>query len=260
MPRLPHTLSTIVWSPVNAVQALITILWMAVWVSVALVATAVTRSPRASLWLARRVWATGQVATALAWVRCSAVAPVDWGRPCLLVANHQSWIDIPVLFRSVPVPLRFLAKQELARVPFLGAYIRAMGMVFVDRRDARRAKASVDRVAASLRGGAAIVSFPEGTRSADGRVGRFKSGAFDAVLAAGADVVPVGIVGAGRVLPRDGFRVRPGRIEVRFGAPIPTRDLGRADRAELARRAEEAVRSLVEGAPQPVPPATVSTV
>jgi len=249
--RLPRALSTLVWSPVNAAQAIVTVVWMAFWVSVARVATALTRAPHASLWLARRVWAPGQVATAIAWVRVSGVDRVDWSRPCLLVANHQSWIDIPVLFRSVPAPLRFLAKQELARVPFLGGYIRSMGMVFVDRRDPRRAKASVDRVAASLREGAAIVSFPEGTRSADGRVGRFKSGAFDAVLAAGVDVVPVGIVGAGRVLPRDGFRVRPGRIEVRFGAPIPTRDLERSDRAELARRAEEAVRSLVEGGAQP---------
>jgi len=257
--RLPRALSTLVWLPVNAAQAIVTVVWMAFWVPVALAATALTRSPRASLWLARRVWAPGQIATAIAWLRVSGASGIDWRRPCLLVANHESWIDIPVLFRSVPAPLRFLAKQELARVPFLGAYIRAMGMVFVDRRDARRAKASVDRVAASLTGGAAIVSFPEGTRSRDGRVGRFKTGAFDAVLAAGADVVPVGIVGGGRVLPRDGFRVRPGRIEVRFGRPIATRDLARSERGELARRAEEAVRALVEGAPQPGEDAHVSS-
>ncbi len=249
--HLPRLLSTIVWLPVNTVQVVVTALWMATWITVALAATALSRSTRAALWLARWVWAPGQVATAIARVVVSGRERFDWSRPCLLVANHQSWVDIPALFVAVPGPLHFVAKQELARVPFLGAYIRAMGMVFVDRRDLRRAKASVDRVAATLAAGAQVVSFPEGTRSGDGSVGRFKSGAFDAVLATGADVVPVGIVGAGRVLPRGGFRVRPGRIEVRFGAPISTAGLPRGDRVELARLAEAAVRGLVEGEAQP---------
>lgn len=257
---LRRQLSTLVWLPVNAAQAVVTMLWMAVWITVALAATAITRSTRVALWLARRVWAPGQIATAIAVVAVSGRERFDWSRPCLLVANHQSWIDIPALFVAAPVPLHFVAKRELARVPFLGAYIRAMGMVFVDRRDLRGAKASVDRVAASLAAGANVVSFPEGTRSADGRVGRFKSGAFDAVLASGVDVLPVGIVGAGRVLPRGGFRVRPGRIEVRFGAPLATLGLERSDRGELARRAEEAVRALVAGGAQPAAPQSVSPV
>jgi 1-acyl-sn-glycerol-3-phosphate acyltransferase len=255
--RLSRQLSTLVWLPVNALQAVVTMLWMAIWISVALVATALTRSTRVALWLARRVWAPGQIATAIAVVAVSGRERFDWSRPRLLVANHQSWIDIPALFLAAPVPLHFVAKQELARVPFLGAYIRAMGMVFVDRRDLRGAKASVDRVAASLAAGASVVSFPEGTRSGDGRVGRFKSGAFDAVLASGVEVLPVGIVGAGRVLPRGGFRVRPGRIEVRFGEPIATAGRKRSERTELATEIEAAVRRLVEGEPQPGADASV---
>lgn len=240
----PRPLSTLLWLPLNLAQALFTATWSALWIGVALLATALTRSTALSFWLARRVWAPGLIRGALA--RVATRGRLDPERPALLVANHQSWIDIPALFVAAGTPLTFLAKQELERVPFLGAYIRAMGMVFVDRRDARRAKESVDRVAAALAAGARVVSFPAGTRARDGRVGRFKSGAFDAAIASGADVVPVGLVGAGRVLPADGFRVRPGRIEVRFGAPIPTAGLDRTGRVELARAAEAAVRALVE--------------
>jgi 1-acyl-sn-glycerol-3-phosphate acyltransferase len=100
-----------------------------------------------------------------------------------------------------------------------------------------------------LAAGESVMSFPEGTRSRDGRLGRFRSGGFGAALEAGADVVPVAIVGAGRVLPPDGFRVRPGPIEVRVGAPIPTAGLEREGRAALARRAQAAVQNLLATGP-----------
>ncbi len=174
---------------------------------------------------------------------------LDFQRSCFFVANHQSWLDIPVLFAAVPAPLHFLAKQELARVPFLGWYIAAMGMVFVDRsrppEGARRASAAAGELLAA---GGSLVSFPEGSRAAPDEFGRFKTGGFAAVLDAGVrdvDVVPVAIVGAGRILPRDGFKVRPGTVEVRFGEPIPVAGLAHQDRARARRRAEEAVAALL---------------
>ena len=142
--------------------------------------------------------------------------------------------------------LHFLAKKELARVPFLGAYIRAMGMVFIDRDAPREARASVGRAAELLAAGRNVVSFPEGTRSRDGRLGEFKSGGFGAAIDAGADVVPVALVGTGRVLPPGGFQPRPGTIEVRLGEPISTEDLAVPARLEVARRAQLAVAALLE--------------
>lgn len=246
MPR-ESALARALWLPVNAVQLAFTLLWSAFWISVALVVALVVRDTRAQVWLARHVWAPGLVHGAGARLAVSGLERLEPGRAYLVVANHSSWIDIAVLYRALPVPLHFLAKRELAAVPFLGWYIRAMGMVFVDRRDPRRAHATVDHAQRLLAAGRSVVSFPEGTRSRDGRVGRFKSGGFGAALGAGADVLPVGLVGAGAVLPADGFRVRPGPIAVRIGAPIPTAGLAPGARAELARRAEAAVRALVAG-------------
>ena len=238
------------WLPVNAVQLAFTLAWSAFWISVALALALFFRNPRVQVWLAQHVWAPGLVHGAGARVTVTGLERLDPARAYLVVANHSSWIDIAVLFLALPVPLHFLAKRELAAVPFLGWYIRAMGMVFVDRRDPRRAHATVDHAQRLLAAGRSVVSFPEGTRSRDGRVRGFKSGGFGAALGAGADVLPIGLVGAGAVLPADGFRVRPGPIEVRIGAPIATGGFAHGDRAALARRAEEAVRALV-GAGEP---------
>jgi 1-acyl-sn-glycerol-3-phosphate acyltransferase len=247
--RAESPLIRTLWLPVNVVQLAFTLLWSAFWITIALAVHLVARSPRAQLEIARRVWAPGLVYGAggrLSVVGHERLVP---GRGALYVANHSSWIDIPVLYMALPTAPRFLAKRELAQVPFLGWYIRAMGMVFVDRRDARRASATVGRAARLLAAGESVMSFPEGTRSRDGRLGRFRSGGFGAALEAGADVVPVAIVGAGRVLPPDGFRVRPGPIEVRVGAPIPTAGLEREGRAALARRAQAAVQNLLATGP-----------
>jgi len=249
---LPRPLSTLLWLPLNLAQGLFTALWTALWITVALL-VARLGGARPALALARRAWAPGLLAGAGARLVVSGAEHVDPRRAQLFVANHQSWIDIPALFRALPVPLHFLAKRELAAVPFIGWYIRAMGMVFVERAAPRRASATVDHAAQLLAAGRSVLSFPEGTRSRDGRPGRFKSGGFGAALAAGAPVVPIALVGPAGVLPPGGFRVRPGTIEVRIGAPLETASAGHTGRAELARIAELTVRRLF--AERPTTPA-----
>ena len=108
------------------------------------------------------------------------------------------------------MPLHFIVKEELRRVPFLGWYIAAMGMIFVDRVARGRAYESVRRAADLIREGRSVVSFPEGTRSRDDSVKPFKPGVFVAAIEAGVPVVPVAILGTGAVLPPGGFRGRAG--------------------------------------------------
>jgi 1-acyl-sn-glycerol-3-phosphate acyltransferase len=167
----------------------------------------------------------------------------------VFVANHQSMIDICALFRALPVPVRFVLKQELAKVPFVGWYARAMGMVFIERASARSSARRLHAAVDVVREGASVCAFPEGTRSRDGRVGPFKGGAFQLAIEAGAGVVPVAIEGSGTVLPAAGFRVRPGRIVVRIGEPLPTQGLAPHERNTLARQAHDAVAALLEAGP-----------
>src|SRR6185436_4869407 len=139
---LPRSLSTLLWLPWNAIQLAYTLAWSAFWISAALLVS-LFAGQRPALAMARRIWAPGLLFGAGARLAVVGLDAVDLTRPYLVVANHQSWIDIPALFRAFPVPLRFVAKSELARVPFLGAYLRAMGMVLVDRADRRGARDSV---------------------------------------------------------------------------------------------------------------------
>jgi 1-acyl-sn-glycerol-3-phosphate acyltransferase len=234
------------WAVLNALQAVYILLWSALWITVALLVTALTWRRGPALALARRVWAPGLLAIAVT-LEVEGRERVDFSRPHLFVANHQSWADIPALFVALPVPLLFMAKRELARVPFLGWYIQAMGMVFVERSARAAGAASVGQAAERLGHGWSVLSFPEGTRSRDGRVHTFKSAGFAAAIEAGVPVVPVALEGASRIIPPGGsFRIRPGRVRVVVGEPIPTAGLARDDRAALGRQAERAVAELLE--------------
>jgi 1-acyl-sn-glycerol-3-phosphate acyltransferase len=234
------------WAVFNALQFAFTLAWTAGWITLALLARLLARSDRPPLRMAARLWAPGLMLGAGARFEVEGLEHVDWSRPCVLVANHQSVIDICALFRAVPVPLRFVLKHEMTQVPFVGYYARTMGMVFIERGARRSAVRSLREAADRVRGGATICIFPEGTRSRDGRVGPFKPGAFEVALAAGVPVVPVAMAGTGAVLPAFGFRVRPGLIRVRFGAPlrIPEGPSGEV-RVQLAEQAHTALLGLL---------------
>lgn len=232
------------WAVHNVCGLVFTLLFTSVGIVVALLLRLISGSPRLPLRMAARVWSPVLFAGAGARLAVEGADRIDWSKPRMIVANHQSFIDICALFAAVPVPLRFVMKHELGQVPFLGRYARTMGMVFIER-DSRRAGSKMLReTVALLRDGATLVVFPEGTRSRDGRIGPFKGGAFQAAIDAGVDVLPVTISGAAKVMAPDRlFRIRSGRILVRFGAPLATDD---ADRMQLAERARGTVLSMLE--------------
>ena len=236
-------LRRLAWTACNTLQFGFTLLWTAGWISLALLVLAITGDRRWPLRMAACCWAPGLLRGAGARLVIEGVERVDWSKPHLLVANHQSVIDICALFRAVPVPLHFLLKQEMTQVPFVGRYAKATGMLFIER-DNRRAGPLLRRqLAALLQGGHSLCLFPEGTRSRSGVVAPFKGGSFQAAIDAGAAVVPVAIEGAGAVLPVDGFfRGRPGTIRVRFGAPLPVQG---SDRQALAEAAHASVVAML---------------
>ena len=235
------------WSLWNALQLAFMLLWTGVGIVIVLAIDVLARSPRMLLRAASRVWAPGLLFGAGVRFSVEGADAIDWSRPYMIVANHQSVIDICALFRAVPVPLRFVLKQEMTRVPLVGQYAKITGMLFIDRDSRRGGPKMLRDAAALLRTGATLCIFPEGTRSRDGRIGAFKSGAFQVADDAGVDVLPVAISGASAVLPTEGlFRVRPGRITVCIGTPLPT--AGR-DRQALASEAHAAVVAMLERTP-----------
>jgi 1-acyl-sn-glycerol-3-phosphate acyltransferase len=249
MPSSPprRTDRNFAWTAFNAVQFAFTLAWTAAWITAALLVHAILRDRHWPLRMAARCWAPGLLWGAGARLQVSGLEQVDWSRNHVFVANHQSTIDICALFRAIPVPLHFLLKQEMTKVPFVGWYAKAMGMVFIDRSNRRAALGFMRQSAELLRSGGSLCIFPEGTRSRSGAVAGFKGGAFQAAIDAGVDVVPVAIEGSGAVLYPEGFfHVRPGPIRLRFGAPLPTREGDRpVERQALADEARAAVLAML---------------
>lgn len=241
----PSGLGRLAWRAWNALQLVFTIGWTAACIGLAQVVLVLAGgNRRVPLGMAARLWAPGLLAGAGAKLRVEGLERMDFTQPHVFVANHQSIIDVCALFRALPVPIRFVIKQELEKVPFIGWYARAMGMVFIKRGRAREAAERLHGIVALVRGGASLCAFPEGTRSRDGSIGPFKGGAFQVALQAGVPVVPIAIEGSGAVLPASGFRVRPGTITVRIGDPMPTAGLRPGDRHALAQRAHDAVAAM----------------
>lgn len=230
----------------NVLECLYTLLWTAGWISMSLIRQALTGRPDLALTMARTHWAPGLVGPA-GGLTVEGGEAVDWSRPYMVVANHESLLDICVLFMAVPVPLRFLLKEEMRRVPFLAGYARATGMLFISREDRRAGPQLRRQVAGLLGSGKSLCLFPEGTRSRDGRMGEFKSGSFQAAIDAGVEVLPIALHGTGRVLPATGFfRTCRGPMRATVGTPIKVEGrIGAAGRQAVAREAQDAVAAML---------------
>jgi 1-acyl-sn-glycerol-3-phosphate acyltransferase len=151
-------------------------------------------------------------------------------RAVVYMSNHQSHLDIPVLYATLPSPtIRMLAKAELFRIPLWGRGLRAAEFVEVDRGNHARAVQSIDHAARLVRDGVSIWVAPEGTRSRDGRIGKLKKGGFHLAVATQTPIVPVAIRGTLQVLPRGGKVMQLHQpVSVQIGPPIEVagRDLG----------------------------------
>ncbi|MAX81614.1 MAG: 1-acyl-sn-glycerol-3-phosphate acyltransferase [Crocinitomicaceae bacterium] len=145
---------------------------------------------------------------------------VDPNHTRIYISNHQSNIDIPVVFKAIPVPLFFIAKQELKKMPFLGWAMMAVGMIFIDRFHRDKAFASIRQAGKEIKRGKNVVSFPEGTRSRNGKIQMFKRGTFILAVENDIEVVPVALYGAEKIIPPGKFEIHPGVIKVAIGKPI----------------------------------------
>lgn len=164
--------------------------------------------------------------------------------PYIFAPNHQSHFDIAALLGYLPGTVRFAAKREMFAEPILGAVLRTMGMVPVDRDDS---PASIERLNRLKLDGFSLVMFPEGTRSPDGQLLPFKKGAFVAAIQLGVPIVPVVCKGTTRIMPKGKYlSILPGEAEVVVLEPIPTAGMAYDDRDalrdEVRRRIEAELR------------------
>jgi 1-acyl-sn-glycerol-3-phosphate acyltransferase len=150
------------------------------------------------------------------------LANVPRDRACIYMSNHQSHFDIPILYSVFPGTLRMVAKAELFRVPLWGRAMREAGFVRVTRSgDRAEAMAAMRECADAVARGVNVWIAPEGTRSIDGRLGKFKKGGFILAKDTGADIVPIAIDGSRDILPKNSKVIQRGaHVRVVFGAPV----------------------------------------
>ena len=166
--------------------------------------------------------------------------------PYVFMANHQSHLDVALIYAELPEIPKFVAKRELLFVPVFGTSMWALGHIAVDRRNRERAIKSLAAASEKIRSGTNVLVFPEGTRtSGDPDVmGEFKKGGFMLAIQSGVPILPMGIAGTADRMPKDKFMVYPGQVCFRFGTPIQTAGLGEKDRDALMQQTREAIAKL----------------
>jgi 1-acyl-sn-glycerol-3-phosphate acyltransferase len=191
---------------------------------------------------AARTWARSLLAIGGVRVQVEGLDQLSPSGSYVLIANHLSYMDTPVVLANIPVQFRFLAKKGLFQIPFLGTHLGQAGHIPVPREDPRASVRTMQLAAESIqKRKVSLLIFPEGGRSHDGVLQPFKEGAAYIAIRAGVPAVPIAIIGTERILPFGSGVVVPGRVTLRILPPIDTTELTLKDRGKLTAQ----VRALI---------------
>ena len=166
------------------------------------------------------VWARIACLIALCPVTIKGRENILKGKSCVFVPNHQGAFDIFLIYGHLGTPIKWMMKKGLAKIPFVGFACRMAGFIFVDSSTARTAQKSVQEAKKRLAHGRSLVIFPEGARTPDGHLGRFKRGAYQIAVEQQLPIIPVTLNGPFKVLPIGSFNVRPHRMEMIIHSPV----------------------------------------
>ncbi len=203
-------------------------------------------SNKISFWVSKHIWArllcivTGAKTKTLNMDRIK-----NNNEYVIFCVNHQSLFDIIALYRVLSKPIYFIAKKELKKMPFIGWYVYASGMIFIDRSNRENAMKSIKKAGELIRSGKDVVTFPEGKRSTTGELNLFKRGSFIIAQGSNIKIVPVAIKGSLRVNPPKSLILRPGKITLNFGHPINPADFPDFSSEKLANHTQEKVAELL---------------
>jgi 1-acyl-sn-glycerol-3-phosphate acyltransferase len=205
---------------VRVVRLIVGTILMAGMATAALLMMAFTRRPGFVMRVIAPRW--GRWLCAVGGIRIEVEGREFLDDPAVIVANHQSMLEVFIIPAVIPPKTRLVGKKEIGRIPFFGWAFRATGQILIDRQDSAVARATLDDSLANLPAGVSIFVCPEGTRSKDGTLLPFKKGAFHIAMQLKLPVVPLTLDGAHQLLPKHGWLPRPGTVRVRISPPIDT--------------------------------------
>ncbi|MCC6601432.1 MAG: 1-acyl-sn-glycerol-3-phosphate acyltransferase [Crocinitomicaceae bacterium] len=230
-----NTFANILWFPINVIQILLLLVITVIAGILGPLLLLFFRDPRpAILIVSHYFWSPLLFLICMVKFRTKGRENIDKSQQYIYISNHESLTDIAAICLAITVPLFFVAKQELAKVPVVGTYIKTMGMIFVDRKNKDRAMESMKRAIVLIQSGSNVITFPEGTRSKTGKLMLFKRGSFVIAKEGNIGVVPVAIRGTRKVLPSGSFFIRPGKVEVIIGEPVKAETFSHLSSEETA--------------------------
>lgn len=180
-----------------------------------------------------RLWAKSILTISGIDVKINGTFHINRRGSSIVMANHQSNFDIPVLLAYLPMQFRWLAKAELFKIPVFGKAMRGCGYISIDRSDRESAFKSLAKAAATIKSGTSVLVFPEGTRSLDGMIKPFKKGPFVLAVDAGVPIIPVVINGTWSIMPKNRLTIKPCQVTLDVLPPFETSGFDRATKDEL---------------------------
>jgi 1-acyl-sn-glycerol-3-phosphate acyltransferase len=191
-------------------------------------------------------WAKEILRDAKVTLHVRGTSNIPAGEALVVMSNHRSYYDIPAAYCAIPGRMRMVAKKELFRVPLFGRAMESTGFIKVDRADRQSAVESLKQSKRLLESGSRVWIAPEGTRSKDGTLGKFKSGGFHLALDAGVRILPMVVEGTEKIMAHDSFMVHQGSsVTVTILPPIDAPAYGHARRKELMRDVRAAMESVL---------------
>lgn len=200
-----------------------------------------------SVYMFTRAWAFLWLKSSGVRVKVYGLENIDYNGKYIIISNHLSSYDIPVIFSAFPLKIVFVAKKELFNIPILGSGMRTAGHIPIDRSSARKGRLSIQRAVDMIkRKSRSVLIFPEGTRGTKGKLKEFKQASFTLVKKSGVKMLPIFIKGTDRVAPKGKYLINPGEVEVYIGEPIASETIEDSAKGELKDMALQQIKRMQE--------------
>jgi 1-acyl-sn-glycerol-3-phosphate acyltransferase len=187
------------------------------------------------------IWARCILAFSNIKITIRGLSNLNPGRSYILMPNHTSNLDIPVLQAYLPVQFRWLAKVELFKIPIFGHAMKRAGYISIDRSNRKSAIESLNKVAEIIKNGVSVIIFPEGTRSRSYEIQPFKKGGFVLAVDSGVPILPVIIHGTGRIMPKNQISIKPGNVTLEILKPIESSNYTRKTKNDLMNKVRHVI-------------------
>ncbi len=197
----------------------------------------------AKTWGKNIVWASGSKVNVIYDDSLEDIEKIkSTGEAVILISNHQSNIDIPVLIGYFPMFFSFVAKKEMKKWPLIGRWMRSFDCIFLDRKNPRQGMKDMKEAIEKIKKGHSYVIFPEGSRSFNGEIQEFKKGSFKLATDTGAKIIPVTLIGTYSVQSRKSLRIKPNKnIKMVISKPVETINLSNDEKKVI----DEKIRDII---------------